>query len=141
MAILFPRISASCRSVSSCKSSLFSSNISAVRCAFFGNKPIMASDVKDFPQPDSPTTQRISPRPTCRFMLSTACKMPWLTGISIDKFFTSKTTSFLLINVLAPMLRHADRPQISLSLKLKGTNQFQATPITRVKRTYILFPH
>ena len=114
---------------------------SACRSAFFGNNPIIARDVSDLPQPDSPTMQRVSPRDTSKEMPRTGWSKPADTGISILKLSTSSTTSFFSLNVLAPMSHHAGRPQINLSLKLKETGLFQAKPITKVKRTYTLFLH
>jgi hypothetical protein len=40
--------------------------------AFFGNRPITACAVTDFPEPDSPTTQTISLAPTVKLMPRTA---------------------------------------------------------------------
>ena len=114
---------------------------SACRFAFFGNNPIIARDVSDLPQPDSPTIQSVSPRDTSNEIPRTGWSKPADTGISILKLSTSRTTSFFSLNVLSPMSHHAGRPQINLSLKLIETSLFRARPITKVKRTYILFLH
>ncbi len=44
--------------------------------------------VTDLPEPDSPTMASISPASTSKLTSSTARTMPFLTGNSVERFFT-----------------------------------------------------
>ena len=91
--ILLPRTSDISRSEYSRILSPPRSSALTRRIAFFGNKSIIAKDVSDLPQPDSPRIHKVSPRSTCKLTSSTAWRTPVASGISTVKFSTFKTRS------------------------------------------------
>ena len=55
----------------------------------FCSRPMTESDVTDLPEPDSPTTARISPQSMEKVTPSTARTMPFLVGNSVTRSLTS----------------------------------------------------
>ena len=62
-----------------------------VTLALSSSRPIRLNAVTDLPEPDSPTMARISPASTSKLTSSTALTMPFLTGNSVERFFTDNS--------------------------------------------------
>src|SRR3954447_1401515 len=87
--------------------------------AFFGNSPITACAVTDFPEPDSPTTQTISLAATERLMPRTACERSPSPAMVTERLATSRTGS-----AISDLLRHLgiERVAQSVAQHIDGEN-------------------
>src|SRR5690606_17935740 len=74
----------------------------ALFVAAFGRRSMIASEVMDLPQPDSPTRQSVSPRLTEKEMSRTACSVPPAVLMSTLRPSTSRTMSLELAMPSAP---------------------------------------
>src|SRR3954467_3275943 len=71
-----------------------------------GSRPMMASEVIDLPQPDSPTMHKVSPRRTWKDTSRTGCTTPEGVRMSTCRPCTSSTTGDS-----AALIRHEDLVQ------------------------------
>src|ERR1019366_8433712 len=71
-----------------------------------GSSPMIDKPVMDLPQPDSPTTPRVSPASMCRSTLPTACTTELVSLMWVDRFWMSRTgaiwpyLSFMVASVI-----------------------------------------
>ena len=90
MAIRSPRMSDISRSLSESRDCPAKSRRVAVRVADFGSSSMIASEVSDLPQPDSPTMASVRPSSTEKLMSRTGCSTPPASGMSTDRLSTAR---------------------------------------------------
>ena len=95
--------------------------------ALLARIPIIAFEVTDFPEPDSPTMQSVSPRFRSNEILRTAFRMPLSVLKLIARLFTDKTLSSAISYLSFPY------PEKSLSLRFFRVSTLFASFQSRVK--------
>src|SRR3546814_3418422 len=98
------------------RSSPLKASVLADLTDFRGSRSISARDVRDLPEPDSPTMQSVSPRLTSKLIPRTAFNVPAPTGISTkSEEHTSELQSLMRISYAVFCLKNKIYQTNSLS--------------------------